>query len=103
MNQNSSGSDKSKVSARAGIQISIQFTEYCLVIHQGLSRATAFVSLICCTLTESVGIVYTWTRSALLISCSVLLPDGSESLFAVVIACYSEIHGTSPHNPHYCR
>lgn len=58
------------MSARVGIQISILFTENCLVMHHGLSSATAFISLICCTLTESVGIVYTWTRSALFISCS---------------------------------
>lgn len=40
---------KKEVIARPETQSSFQFTECCLVIHLCLSRATTFISLICCT------------------------------------------------------
>lgn len=74
-----------------------------LFVHRGLfsnSRRTAFLSVICCTITASVATTYTWTRSALLIfkraqslsSCCVAA-KWIRTLFSAVIASYSEMHG----------
>lgn len=93
-------SDKSKVSARAGLQIFILFRGYCLVIHQGSSKDSFLWSMVpwmnqWALSTRRQNVLYSSpvVLTKLMLYCCQI---GSETLFAVVIACYSEIHSTPP-------